>query len=239
MLNIAICDDDIYAAKQIEQFTYKLLLQNHETHKVHVFSSSKALFYEVQDGIAFDILLLDIEMPGLDGMELTAALKKYIPDALILFISSYEKYVYDTFSVHPFWFIPKSQFSKVFPTAFGSAIQQVQKIEIDFYIVKNQQGVEKIPVRNILYVWHAGKYAYIEKIDGSNTKFRKTLKDVFNDLSSYNFIWLDRSYFCHLTHVQQIWNGEAVLSNGQHLVINKERLQQVKSALLKNIMDFY
>ena len=237
MLNIAICDDDAYASKQVEQFACKLLLQNHEIYKIHVFSSSKALLYEVQDGTAFDILLLDIEMPGLDGMELTEALKKYIPDALILFISSYEKYVYDTFNLHPFWFIPKSQLPNVFPMAFSSAIQQVQKIEKDFYTVKNQQGVEKIPVKNILYVWHAGKYAYIEKFDGSHAKLRKILKDVFNDLASYNFIWLDRSYFCNLTHIQKIWNDEAVLSNGQHLVINKERLQQVKSALLKDITD--
>lgn len=238
MLNIAICDDNTYTAKQIEQFTQEILQQNHDMHEIHVFSSSKALLYEVQDGTAFDILLLDIEMPNLDGIELAEALKKYIPDALILFISSYEKYVYDTFSVHPFWFIPKNQLSQIFPMAFNSAIQQVKKIKKDFYTIKNQHGVEKIPIRNILYIWHAGKYAYIEKLDGSHAKLRKTLKDVFNDLASYNFIWLDRSYFCNLTHIQQIWDGEAVLSNGQRLVINKERLQQVKSALLKDIIDF-
>lgn len=79
MLNIAICDDDAYASKQVEQFACKLLLQNHEIYKIHVFSSSKALLYEVQDGTAFDILLLDIEMPGLDGMELTEALKNISP----------------------------------------------------------------------------------------------------------------------------------------------------------------
>ena len=57
--------------------------------KKSVFTNSKALLYEIEDGTYFDLLLLDIEMPEMDGIDLTGKIKKHLPDTLVILYNTF------------------------------------------------------------------------------------------------------------------------------------------------------
>lgn len=93
MIRVAICDDDEREAKKVDEFIKQYFLKEKICYQCNKFSDSKALLYEVDDGIRFDIFLLDIEMPKMNGMELTSCIKKLLPEALVILITFHEKYV--------------------------------------------------------------------------------------------------------------------------------------------------
>ncbi len=105
----------------------------------------------MEDGEYYDILLLDIEMPGLNGIELTNKVKKYLPDAITIFVTSYEQYVYKSFEVQPYRFIPKKDAVKMLPAAVKDALGLAFEREGKFYVAENQRVLEKIPLKSITY----------------------------------------------------------------------------------------
>jgi len=235
VIRIAICDDDEYTCKLIYNKIDRLMCGQNCVYEGKIFTKARNLLYEIEEGAYFDLLFLDIEMPDFDGMKLSEIVRNYLPEVLVIFISLYEKYVYESFRVQPFRYIPKAFFDKMMPTALNDAICLIKKYAGAFYIVENQNGIEKINIRNITYIWHRGKYAYIEKRDENRAKIRKTLKQIYNELPKDDFIWIDRGCICNVVHISKISNGDVLLTDGTRLQISKDRLSYVKSALRRSV----
>lgn len=233
MIKIAICDDELEKGKLIDGMVEEWTSDHAIYAERELFSSSRGLLYEIEDGTNFDLLMLDIEMPELDGMELTEKIKKCLPDAIIIFITSHEKYVYESFKVQPFRFIPKKLLNRMLPLALKDAIEVIEKSEGKYLYTTNQEGMEKIPTRSITYIWHREKYAYIEKTNGERTKVRKTLRQVYSELPTDDFVWIDRGCICNLLQVQRIENGDVLLTDGTKLPVSRDRLTEVKNFLRK------
>ena len=231
MIHIAVCDDDQKDLEEIDSMVRECCSQAENVYHREIFERSVELIDEIGKGKYFDIFLLDIEMPQIDGMELAARLRDYLPQAVVIFITSHEKYVYKSFEVQPFRFIPKSRMRRMLPSAIEDALRFVTEQEKEFYIVENQKILGKIPIRNILYVWHKGKYGYIEKADGGNIKVRKTLKQIFEELPAGDFVWADRGCIVGAMQIDSITSTEIVLTNGKRISVSQDRLVNVKNQI--------
>ncbi|MBD5548419.1 MAG: response regulator transcription factor [Lachnospiraceae bacterium] len=231
MIHIAICDDNQEEWKDVVSMVEKCCRKAGRIYHKEIFEESIELLDEVKNGAHFDIFLLDIEMPQIDGIELAAKLRLFLPYAIVFFITSYEKYVYEAFKAQPYRFIPKSQMESMFPAAIDDALQLIAEQERKFYIVENKRMLEKVPVKSIAYIWHRGKYGYIEKINGENTKVRKSLKKIYEELPAEDFVWADRGCIVGSMHIERITGKEVVLVNGTKLPIGQERLTDLKNKI--------
>lgn len=237
MIRLAICDDIMRDEIHLDKYITSWMENQKIIYEKRIFTNSRSLLYEIEDGIEFDLLFLDIEMPELDGIALAEQIKKYLPEVLIIFVSSYEKYVYKSFEVQPYRFIPKKLIRQMLPGALRDAAAYIEKNSPAFYIVENQKGMEKIPLRSIYYIWHRGKYAYLEKGNGETSKVRKTLKQVFSELPSDDFVWIDRGCICNLTKISRLKGDIIYLDNGCSLPISKDRMTEIKDILLRYWTD--
>lgn len=233
MIKIAICDDDLEKGEIIESMLMTWMNEHQKGYEKQLFSNSRGLLYEIEDGTEFDVLLLDIEMPELDGIALTEKIKKILPDVLIIFITSHERYVYESFKVQPFRFIPKKYLNQMFPLALKDAVEWFEKSEGKYLYIENQEGMEKIPTRSITYIWHREKYAYVEKTGSSCAKVRKTLRQIYEELPKEDFIWIDRGCICNLLQISKIDKGDILLTDGTRHPISRDRLTDVKNTLRK------
>lgn len=228
MIRIAICDDDLEMGKNISNIVLECCQKSDIMFQKALFQGSKELLYEVEDGAYFDIFLLDIEMPQMNGMELTEKLRTFLPDALVIFISSYSKYVFKSFKVQPFRFIPKAQIESMLPVAVNDVLRLVVAQEGKYIVAENKWTLEKISAKSIVYIWHREKYAYIEKTDGKNTKVRKTLKNLYEELPSGEFAWVDRGCIVNLQQIECITGAEVLLKTGIKLSVGLDRLTDLK-----------
>ena len=121
MIRIAVCDDEQCFVEQI--YTILSVQAKEISSALHIstYMDSGQLLYDVEDGAHFDLLFLDIEMPGTDGMSLAGAIRRSLPLALIVFITSHTKYAVKAFELSVFRYIPKPELAACLPLALKDA----------------------------------------------------------------------------------------------------------------------
>ena len=109
-MRIAVCEDNNIVAAFMEDYIASMEAENIE---YEIFTSGDDLIhYMEQENVTFNILFMDIEMPGRNGIETSAYVREKDKNALIIFITDHKEYVYEVFDVLPFRFlILQSKFS--------------------------------------------------------------------------------------------------------------------------------
>lgn len=231
MLRIAICDDDDSAVTAHRQIAEKCLMETGSMGQITAYTASDNLLYDIsEDAFFFDLILLDIEMPGCTGMEIAAKIKPYLPNVKIIFITSHIEYAIDAFELAVFRYVPKNDMQRRLPCAIQDAIRLVQLEDGRAYTIQTNSRLEKIPYKEIYYIERDGKNASIAS-SGGVSKVRKSLQQVFTELDAEEFIYIDRGCIVNMIHIMQIRDGFAVLKNGVSLPISRAHLQDAKAQI--------
>lgn len=231
MLRIAICDDDSNAVVTHKRITESCLMQSGSAGKITTYTVSDNLFYDVtEDGFFFDLILLDIDMPGNTGMEIAEKIKPYLPNVKIIFITSHIEYAIDAFELSIFRYVPKDDIDNRLFMAIQDAIKLIELEDGKFYTIQTSSRFEKIPYKEIFYIERDGKNASIITVSGIS-KVRKSLQQVYMELNTEEFIYIDRGYIVNIIHIMQIKDGRAILKNGESLSISRTHLQEVKTQI--------
>lgn len=228
MLRIAICDDDNNAVAENKKTAEACLTRSGSAGEITAYTNSDNLLYDIaEDDFFFDLILLDIEMPGKSGMEIAERIKPYLPNVKIIFITSHIEYAIDAFELSIFRYVPKSDIDKRLTSAIQDAIKLIKLEDGKAYTIQTSSRLEKIPYKDIYYIERDGKNASITTAEGAS-KVRKSLQQVYSELNSEEFIYIDRGCIVNMIHIMQIRDGMAVLKNGVSLPISRAHLQEVK-----------
>ncbi len=248
MIRVGLCDDDPVLLKKLNSFVLDCYAENQIFAKTQAFEKGQALLYEIEDGAGFDLLLLDIEMPGLSGMELAARVKKLLPKALIIFITSHMEYVLDAYELSVFRYVPKADQGERLTHALLDAAAMVEVQLRESYIIQNQNRLERIPLQNLLYITHEGKNALLVtdlsagenpgggSMPGEKTlcfRVRKTLQQVYEELDDKEFFFIDRGCIVNLSQIMSIKEDFCILKDGTRLGVSQSRMPGLKERLLE------
>jgi len=228
MIKIAVCDDEPNAVKDLEDHINNCLSELGILYEICLFDKSKAFWYEVEDGVHFDIIFLDIEMPGLDGMKLAEMFQEFLPDVILIFVSSHKKYVFDSFRLDAFRFIPKDQLEGRIEEALMEAVRKIQGRTERYYIVENRAGVVRVPLRAIVKITREGKNIIIETEKGERLYMRKSLAEALNELPAEEFNMVVRGTICNLAQIVRIEEDGLLLKNGEKVPLVKGKVMEVK-----------
>lgn len=232
MIQIAICDDEELLLEEIKAETEECLKKQQVFSMVSTFSDSERLLYELEEGTIFDLFLLDIEMPGISGMELAVKIHEKLPEALIIFVTAHYKYAIDAYELNIFRYIPKNQIEERLPHAVIDAVAILENQNTEFYLVSNQNRIERIPLKNVIYIIRDGKNAVFH-MEGNVEEFkvRKTLTKVYESLNPQEFVFIDRGCIINLKHLFGIANSSCTMTDGTVLAIAQSRSAELKKLL--------
>lgn len=228
VIKIAICDDEEKAVALHEQIVKDGLQACSIGYEITTYTQSSNLLYDItDDGFFYDLILLDIEMPGISGMEIPQQIKAFLPNVRIIFVTSHTEYAIDAFELSIFRYVPKNNLEVKLATAVTDAAKLIELEAGQEYTIQTAKRMEKIPYKNIYYIQRDGKNASIVSCSGTS-KVRKSLQQVFDELNTPEFIFIDRGYIVNIIQIMKISDGMAVLKNGEQLPISRSHLQEVK-----------
>lgn len=231
VVKIAICDDEEKAVALHEKIVKTCLQAQGVGYEITAYTQSRNLLCDItDDAFFFDLILLDIEMPGISGMEIPQQIKSVLPNVKIIFVTSHMEYAIDAFELSIFRYVPKNKLEAKLTTAVIDAAKLIELEAGQEYMIKTTNRMEKIPYKDIFYIRRDGKNSCIVSCIGIS-KVRKSLQQVFDELNTPEFIYIDRGCIVNIIHIMKISNSIAVLKNGEQLPISRSHLQEVKQQI--------
>ncbi len=228
MVRIAICDDEKNAVNLHEDIVKNSLQACGIGYEITTYIHSRNLLCDIiDDNFFYDLILLDIEMPDVTGMELSEKIKPYLPNVKMIFITSHVEYAIDAFELSIFRYVPKNNLKVKLTAAVTDAAKLIELEAGQEYIIQTTNRLEKIPYKDIFYIQRDGKNVSIVSSAGTS-KVRKSLQQVFNELNTSEFIFIDRGHIVNIIQIMKVSDGMAVLKNGEQLPISRSHLQEVK-----------
>ena len=231
MVKIAICDDEEMSVALHEKIVRECLQSAGIGYEITTYTQSRNLLYDITDyAFFYGLILLDIEMPGINGMELPQKIEEFLPNVRIIFVTSHTEYAIDAFELSIFRYVPKNNLEVKLPAAVLDAARLIELEAGQEYTIQTVNRTEKIPFKDIFYVQRDGKNASIVSSAGT-AKVRKRLQQVFDKLNTPEFIFIDRGCIVNIIQIMKISGGMAVLKNGEQLPISRSHLQEVKQKI--------
>lgn len=233
MLQIAVCDDEPLSLQKIEAITRQCLKKQNIFPLISVFTNGEHLLFALEDGAFFDLLLLDIEMPEISGMELARQIHQKLPEALIIFVTAHFKYAVDAYELDIFRYIPKNQLSARLMHAVTDAAALLETQHAQSYLISNQNRMERIPLKDILYLSREGKNSlfHMRAPSASAIRLRKSLAEIYEELPAEEFVFIDRGCIVNLRHISSIAHSDCVLTDASRLPVAQSRLTELKRRL--------
>lgn len=231
MIHISICDDE-QIIMEIERAVRQFFKMNCVECKVTTYQSSENLQYDLEEGISYDLFLLDIEMPGIDGMELAKEIHDKLPSAKIIFITSHLEYAITAYEFSVFRYIPKFMLEEKLSLALEDYYKLYRLERNEYYTVAVKSHVEHIPYREILYILKDGKYAVLYLYSGRTISVRKTLKQIYDEMNQEYFCFADRGCIINLANVLGMDEDKILFPKEQNVVINKANRTDFKKTMI-------
>lgn len=238
-----ICEEQlqqftIYICEDIKGHAEKILeicsqLENEYSFTVTVFQSASKLLeclhkLREEQAVFPDLILLDIELPGMDGITLGKEIRQMDKDVYLVFLTAYAEYAVRGYTVNAFRYLlkPLSQ-------------EEMRNLLIDIYkeramqkniLLKTIDGEIMLPLQEIIYISAEDKCTILY------TRSRhyvsdKSLKNFEEQLKVSGFFRIHRKYLVNLYHHKGIQMGSVLLSSGYSLPIAKKRMTQYRQKL--------
>ena len=235
MLTIAVCDDNLQFARRLVEkirvMCATLLPERIICQVVAEFTTAEAVLAYLKNN-DISILFLDIEIPKCNGFELAAQINIAYPDVIIIFVSAYDNFVYDSFSYSPFRFLRKSHLETELPEAFEKVIEKcIYNLDTMDFITTDGQAT--IRIKDILYIEGVKNY-YIVHCKNKDYKCRGTITSIEENTKKYNFFRIHAAYVVNMDNIEKTLNGcTIVMKNGDQLNISQRRYIDFKNSYMK------
>lgn len=227
-MRIAICDDSPEDLAAVFAVLKELGLD------ADVFEQGEALqaaFWKQ----AYDLVLLDIEMPGSSGYDLAPVLKKQNAACEIVFITEHMELVLDAFWFKPAAFVPKQLLKTELPRVLERILAREEETAV--YVTKKKSQNRIVELSQVLYL----KYVYDHEVeftmkDGGRFSEAGSMKQFEAELSSKGFIRIYSNCMVNALYITRLEPDAVILANGEQLAIARERRENVRKTYMEYLM---
>lgn len=239
-MKIAICDDDPEELQKIRdtaaQFTESKLHEHEVT--VNAFASGDDLLRNIKKQGGFDLIILDILMPGMNGIELAQKIRENGDGCRILFLTSSPEFAVESYRVNAFYYLLKPFSEAELATLIGKALQVTEDERNSSIVVKSRGKITRIGLSAIRYIESVNHNVNFHLRDGSFIDCFSSLNE-FHDalLSDKRFVKCHKSFIVNMDYVTGISGKEFALAGNTQVPISRNVYQQVKGAYFDYFFD--
>jgi DNA-binding LytR/AlgR family response regulator len=224
MLSIAIIEDEQPQSDLLKSIASDWANSKSINFSIKCFANAESFLFAYED-VLFDLLLIDIQMDGISGIELAKKLRQKGDKSEIVFITAIRDYVFEGYDVNALHYLVKpieqSQIYDVLDKALSIKGKEEQYILIKY---------KKVASNDIYYLESRNHYLYYCLIDDS-TSVNISITKAMENLPG-TFVQCHRSYIVNLAHTSRITKTDVVMDNGKQIPLSRNRISEVKNAFI-------
>lgn len=236
MTKIAICDDNVELCGYLKELLTEEFAQNVS---VSIYNNIKEMLVDYESGKernVADILLMDIEVDGVNGIDVVEELQRRYGGLKVIFITGYVDYSTEIFRVNPSNFLIKPIEKDKLREAVIKAICELEEEDKDCFVVTSKGNVFKLRARDILYFESEKRTVILHSRYDSWTIYRK-LDEVQKELPDY-FLRCHQSYLVNMNEIKSLKPLKVELYEGEEVPISRPKYKEAKERFLNFIGQF-
>jgi len=233
MLHIAICDDDKVLLEDLRREVELWAKESREACSVELFATADAFLYAWEEKKAVEVLLLDIEMPGMDGMELAKKLRQKGEQISIIFVTGNPGYALEGYDLEAVSYLMKPVKRERLFSALGRAKERAGSREA-LLVALSAGEVERVYVADICFLESEGHETILRKRDGTSLACKMNLQQLEKELEEKadTFFKPHRSYFINLSYVERITKKDVRMEGGALVPIARGKWEALNQAYM-------
>lgn len=230
-MRIAICDDEEIFVQQVRKWMVPIAEEYFDHVEIDCYLDNQKMLLEHEKN-AYDIVVLDIQMEPLDGFQTAERLSEMGHCCKLIFLSSREELVFQSFSYEPVYFVRKGVSERVCEEFRRSFRRIREKLNREIYLcfTNADDMMEKVSLTEIESIQSSRNYLLYYTVDGRVYRQRKTMEEEEKALGRYGFSRIHRAFLVNESHVVQVKRGvRAVqLRSGTLLEVGRNYREQVR-----------
>ncbi len=232
MLKIAVCDDDHGQRDMICALLKSYLATRPGLGgQVSAFSDGEALLSGAEEG--FDLCLLDILMPGLNGIQTGLALRAQGADCQIIYLSASDEFALDSYEVGAFFYLVKPFDTQKLFHVLDRAVDRLDRLRHQAVVIHTRQGIHRMLLTNIRYAERLGRAVRYHCTDGAVDS--QTIRIPFREavaplLADSRFCLCGASFVLNFQHVTGVHGQSALLDDGSTVALPRTAAADFKRA---------
>ena len=233
-ISIYLCDDNLNFIDKIKQKLESFFCTNQQVCKITMFFNGIDLLKQFNKCTA-DIVFLDIDMPKMTGFEAAKELQKIKEDIHIIFITSYEDKVFQSYEFQPFWFIRKSHLEDLdiaLPKLLIKIDAEREK-KHGFFNLIAENKITELDMNKIKYISSHDHYILIKNSDNNEIQIRCKISDAEEQLYPHYFIRVQNSVIVNCRFISKVNSRTVLLHSGEKINISRDKVNYVKSEFQK------
>lgn len=243
MLSIVVCDNDTNFISHVLKPAFDELLEHNSARfTVQYFINPLQVLEIFKAGVIPDILFLDIEMPDMNGKILAGKLRAIDRSFSLVFISSYEKEVFDSFKYQTMDFIPKNLIEGPYSSRLLQIIQRRSSTSVSaepIEIIDNSGQLiqRKFSLNNILGFYIKNHAIYLMTYSEEYELVEKKFKKIVDTYRPRGFAISHRNYLVNISHIKAIKNNVLLLDNEKSVPVSVRCLKPLRDTFNKYLAN--
>ena len=233
-VTVAICDDDKMELTVISGAVRSAFENNGVEILIRLFSETEALREEMKTA-PVQLVMTDIDMPDLDGIELGRQLRSMGSKVDIIYISDREDRIFESLAVQPFGFVRKTNFLKDLSDAVNRYIG-ARSVPLPFQFMDlptRSNGRIHISVEEILYFEGDGMYQQMFLRDGTREETASRMDHLEKTLLDLGFMRIHKGYLVNYRFITRLDKTEATLTDGKRIPISRRKSKEIRQRYLQ------
>lgn len=228
-MKIAICEDEPSQIKYLKGIIGVWSKNCDETVRVQAFQSAEAFLFTYSEDKNFDILMLDIQMKDMNGIELAKKIRKDNDMLQIIFITGFSDYISEGYEVSALHYLMKPVSEQKLMEVLDRAVTHLRKSKRTVLFHMGSGNV-RIPADDIYYAEAFSHYVTLYTNDGQEN-FNMSLSNM-EKLLGDGFFRCHRSYIVNMKHVRRITRNAMILDIGKEIPLSRALYDDANQAFI-------
>ncbi len=227
MLRIAVVDDEQLIRAQLQQYLERFGKEHQERIEVEYFHFPELFLNNYKP--VYDIVLMDIDMPGLNGIETARRMRKLDERVVLLFVTNLAQYALQGYEVDATDFVVKPlSYSKV-EYKLLRAIRHLPPTNRPYLILKTEQGAATVSIDDVKYVEVQSHNVFYHTVK-ETYRIRGSLKQTIEELNDPQFFLCNKCYLVNLAYIDSV-EGNSIVVDGEVIEVSRPKKKAMMDAL--------
>lgn len=234
MIRIAVCDDDLSALNEVNALLERYRAERNREIVCTAFHSPLELMAEIERGMRWDILFLDIIMPGENGINVAKEIREYDNVVKIIFLTASSEFAVESYTVSAYFYQLKPVWPESFFGLMDAVVSECEKARQCSLILRCKKGVTRINLEKLEYCEVIGRTLLFHLENGEILESAGSLDELCDKLAPYeNFLRPHRSFLINMEYVQNISYKAITMENLIEIPIPHGKCSEIKNRYLE------